>query len=160
MDRKAILLKLRQEGKLKGLKPCFVSLRQSKGGIYNGASGTFIMSIRDNFLYFQKLSPFLHRLQPREDFKINFLRFKEYYIEKKTVYKILNLYSEGGSYLDILYQFGTRDTFASEDNLARILKILNENNVKEIFDNEFKEEEIKEDDDVEENVWKRKTRIN
>jgi hypothetical protein len=80
------------------------------------------------------------------------LRFKEYYIEKKTVYKILNLYSEGGSYLDILYQFGTRDTFASEDNLARILKILNENNVKEIFDNEFKEEEIKEDDDVEENV--------
>ena len=59
MDRKSILLNLRNEGKLKGLKPCFVNLNNNAGKIYNGGGGTFIMTLRENTLYFQKLSFFL-----------------------------------------------------------------------------------------------------
>ena len=81
MNRREILLDLRNRGKLKGLKPCFVNLRPNIGKIFNGVAGRFIMTIRDNTLYFQKLSFFLHRLIPGDDFSVNVNRFVEYKIE-------------------------------------------------------------------------------
>ncbi len=128
MDRKGILLDLRNEGKLKGLKPCFVNLRPNMGKIYNGGSGTFIMTIRDNTLYFQKLSFFLHRLIPSDDFSVNAKRFTEYGINKRTGLSILNLYDSEGRFLPIAYQTGLKETFSTEDNISRILKELEEKN--------------------------------
>ena len=128
MDRKGILLELRNAGKLKGLKPCFVSLRQNMGKIYNGASGTFIMTIRDNTLHFQKLSFFLHRLVPGDDFSVNAKRFIEYGINKRTAVAILSLYDKDGRFLPIVYSIGTKETYATEDNISRILKELEEKN--------------------------------
>ena len=124
MDRKGILLDLRNEGKLKGLKPCFVNLRPNIGKIYNGGSGTFIMTIRDNTLYFQKLSFFLHRLVPSDDFSVNAKRFTEYKLDRKTALAVLYLYDNEGRFLQIVYQIGTRETFATEDNISRIIKEL------------------------------------
>jgi len=126
MDRKAILLELRNEGKLKGIKPCFVNLRPNIGKIYNGGSGTFIMSLRNDTLNFQKLSFFLHRLQPNDDFSVNVKRFTEYRIDKRTALAILYLYDNEGRFLQIVYQIGTRETYATEDNIARIIKELQE----------------------------------
>ncbi len=124
MDRKGILLDLRNEGKLKGLKPCFINLRPNIGKIYNGGSGTFIMTIRDNILYFQKLSFFLHRLQPSDDFTVNAKRFTEYKIDRRTALAVLYLYDSEGRFLQIIYQIGTRESFATEDNISRIIKEL------------------------------------
>ena len=124
MDRKGILLDLRNEGKLKGLKPCFINLRPNIGKIYNGGSGTFIMTIRDNTLYFQKLSFFLHRLQPKDDFSVNAKRFTEYKIDRRTALAVLYLYDSEGRFLQIIYQIGTRESFATEDNISRIIKEL------------------------------------
>ncbi len=126
MDRKGILLDLRNEGKLKGIKPAFVTLRPNIGKIYNGGSGTFIMSIRNDVLYFQKLSFFIHRLVPGDDFEVNVKRFTEYKIDRKTALAILYLYDSEGRFLQIVYQIGTRETFATEDNISRILKELEE----------------------------------
>ena len=124
MDRKGILLDLRNEGKLKGLKPCFINLRPNIGKIYNGGSGTFIMTIRDNTLYFQKLSFFLHRLLPSEDFSVNAKRFVEYKIDRRTALAVLYLYDSEGRFLQIIYQIGTKESFSTEDNISRIVKEL------------------------------------
>ena len=141
MDRKAILLDLRNEGKLKGIKPCFVNLRPNIGKIYNGGSGTFIMSLRDDTLHFQKLSFFLHRLQPNDDFSINVKRFTEYRIDRRTSLAVLYLYDSEGRFLQIIYQIGTRETFATEDNISRITKELEEKfGLKLAGDNYGKEE--------------------
>ena len=128
MDRRGILLELRNEGKLKGKKPCFVSLRNNIGKIYNGGGGTFIMTIRDDTLHFQKLSFFLHRLMPGDDFSVNAKRFIEYKIDRKTVLALLSFYDRDGRFLPIIFQTGTKETYASEDNIARIIKELEERN--------------------------------
>ena len=51
MTRRDILLELRQNGKLKGLKPCFVFFRRNLGKIHNEGRGEFIMSFKNNTLY-------------------------------------------------------------------------------------------------------------
>lgn len=124
MNRREILLDLRNRGKLKGLKPCFVSLRPNIGKIFNGVAGRFIMTIRDNTLYFQKLSFFLHRLIPGDDFSVNVNRFVEYKIDKKMTIAILYLYDKDNYFLPIVYEIGTKETYPTEDNISRILKEL------------------------------------
>ena len=137
MDRKAILLNLRQNGKLKGLKPCFVNLRNNIGKIYNGGSGTYIMTLRDNTLYFQKLTFLFHRLAPKEDFSVNAKRFIEYRIDRKTGYALLNFYDKDGRFLPIFFQTGTKATFSTEENISRIIKELKSFGLKEeVMNNE------------------------
>lgn len=126
MDRKRILLDLRNEGKLKGLKPCFVSIKINNGKIYNGGGGTFIMTLKDGTFYFQKLSFFIHRLIPNEDFSVNAKRFYEYKLEKRTGFSIWYLYDKDGRYLPVIYQTGTPETFSTEDNVSRMIKELGE----------------------------------
>ncbi len=127
MDRKGILLNLRNEGKLKGLKPSFVTLRTNAGKLYSGGSGTFIMTIRDNMLHFQKLSFLFHRLVPADDYSVNAKRFTEYKVIKKTGITLLYLYDVEGRYLPIFYQTGTSQTFSTEENIDKIIKELENN---------------------------------
>lgn len=142
MDRKRILLDLRNEGKLKGLKPCFVNLNNNNGKIYNGGGGTFIMTLRDNTLYFQKLSFFIHRLLPGDDFSVNVKRFTEYKINKKSALSVLYFYDKDGRYLPIMYQIGTPDTFSTEENISRIIKKLEEKYGLKMEDNNYGEETV------------------
>ena len=131
MDRKAILLNLRQNGKLKGLKPCFVHLRNNIGKIYNGGNGQFIMTLRDTTLYFQKITFLFHRLAPKDDFSVNVKRFIEYRIDRKTGYAILNFYDNEGRFIPIFFQTGTKETFSTEENISRIIKELSALGIKE-----------------------------
>ena len=124
MDRRQILLDLRNKGKLKGLKPAFVLMKQDLGGIYTGGTGDYIMSYRNGILYFQRLSFFFHVLKPKEDLQYKMGMFTEYYIETKNTMKIMYLYRRDGKFLKIHYLYGTKETYASEDNIARILKEL------------------------------------
>jgi hypothetical protein len=144
MDRQSYLLEMRQNHTLKGLKPCFVSLRFNAGKIYNDGYGEFIMSLKDGKLYFQKLSRFLKKLKPKDDFSLNADRFIEYRLEDKSFMKILYLYDDSGRYIDICYQAGRIETSASEDNVRRIIdELCKQHNLKP-----FKEEEY--DDSQEE----------
>ena len=136
MDRKSYLYNLRQNGLLKGQKPCFITLKQNYGKIYNGGTADYIMSYRDGVLYFQKISFFLKRLQPKEDFTIHTDRFIEYKFTDKTFMTILSLYDKENKFIEIYYQKGTIETASTEDNIQRIVDIMKEHGLKEESINE------------------------
>ncbi|MCR4898416.1 MAG: hypothetical protein K5892_04225 [Acholeplasmatales bacterium] len=127
MDRRHIIMTMRQEGTLKGMKPCIVYIRQNLGKIYGGPFGNFVMSYKEGRLYFQRLSSFLKRLKTEDDFSFPISMFREYYtINKKTGY-ILYLYDKETRYLEVLFPTGTRDTLPYADNVFRMLdELVNE----------------------------------
>ena len=138
MNRQSYLLEMRQNHTLKGLKPCFVSLRFNAGKIYNEGYSEFIMSMKGDTLYFQKLSRFLKKLKPKDDFSLNVNRFIEYQIQDKTFMKILYLYDDTGRYIDICYQSGRVDTAPTEDNVLRIInEMCNSHNLKPLKEEEY-----------------------
>ena len=142
MERRELLLKMRKEHTLKGLKPAFVSLRINQGKIYSGPFGSFIMSLRDNVIYFQKISTFLKRLQPKYDFQIKATRFKSYLVITKSYYKCLYLYDEEGRYLEISYLYGTKNTASSDENIFRMIdELKNTINLVEVEDDREEEKE-------------------
>lgn len=132
MNRKDYLLELRQEGKLKGKKPCFITLKLNKGRIYNLGTADFIMSYKDDTLYFQRLSLFFKTLKPKLDFTLNAKRFVEYKFTKKQFMTMLTLYDTAGMFIEIYFQTGTKETYATEDNIYRILRELEAKGLKEI----------------------------
>ncbi len=142
MTRQELLLSMRKNHTLKGLKPAFVTLRMNAGKIYSGPFGNFILSLRDNVLYFQKVSTFLKRLQKKSDFQMKANRFNRFQILNKNYYKILYLYDPDGKYLEISYMYGTKEFASTEDNIYRIIEELKKTiNLKELDLNEGYEEE-------------------
>ena len=127
MDRQQFLLEMRTNHLLKGRKPCFISLRFNAGKIYNEGYSEFILSFKDGILYFQKLSKFLKRLQPKFDFTLNADRFLEYKIDAKSFMKILYLYDDTNRYIDICYRCGTKDSASTETNIERIIDEMSKN---------------------------------
>lgn len=127
MDRRNYLLNMRKAGLLKGQKPCFVTLKQNIGKIYNEGTADFIMSFRDNVLYFQRLSFLFKSLKPKLDFNVHTDRFIEYKFIKKNFANILYLYDKDGNFLEIFYQKGTLETASTEDNIQRIVDELIKN---------------------------------
>ncbi|MGM9969924.1 MAG: hypothetical protein ACI35S_05965 [Anaeroplasma sp.] len=142
MSRRELLLDLRQKGKLKGLKPCFVLFRHNLGKIYNEGRGEFIMSYRNDILYFQRISSFFKRLLPKQDFTINVRRFVEYKIFRKSYMASMYLYDKDGYYLEFHYQVGTKETFSTEENIVRIIDELKKIGIKELEDCDYLEEEF------------------
>lgn len=141
MNRHQILMDMRNEHKLKGLKPCFVVLSSLNGKLYTGATGDFIMSYKDGVLYFQRLSTFFHVLKPKEDISYSANIFVEYYINKKSNFQsILYLYTKDGKYLQISYQTGLSETQSCEYNLSKIIDELENIGIKLMGDSD---EEIK-----------------
>ena len=55
MERRELLLQMRKNHTLKGLKPAFVSLKINSGKIYTGGNANFILSLDKNILFFQKI---------------------------------------------------------------------------------------------------------
>ncbi len=132
MQRRRIIMELRNSGKLKGVKPCMIYLKNNMGKIYNEGHADFVMSIKDNTLYFQKLSSFLRQLKPKEDFSLDLRRFKEYAFFQHSFYNVLCLYDKDKRYIEINYNKGIADTFPTEDNVNRIIKVLEEKGIREI----------------------------
>ncbi len=130
MARKPYLMNMRKAGLLKGPKPCFVSLRQNLGKIYNEGSADFIMSYRNGILYFQRLSLIFRSLKPKLDFEVHAGRFTEYKFIKKNFMNILYLYDKDGNYLEIHYQKGNLETASTEDNIQRIIDLLKEDGLR------------------------------
>lgn len=123
MDRQALLLELRQEGKLKGKKPCFVYMRKSNGKIFDSKGGNYILTEKDGTLYFQKLGIF-SPLSPKHDFEVKTKQFTQYQIIKRNSLNSIILYNKRGEYLDIHYETGTKETSSTESNLQRIIDML------------------------------------
>lgn len=131
MDRHQILMDMRNEHKLKGLKPCFIVLSSVNGKLYTGATSDFIMSLKNDILYFQRLSMFFHTLKPKDDVSYPINIFKEYSIKKKNNFtSILFLYTKEGKYLQISYQTGLADTQSTEYNLSKIIEELEAKGIK------------------------------
>lgn len=127
MDRQQFLLEMRQNHTLKGRKPCFISLRFNSGKIYNEGYGEFIMSFKDGVLYFQKLSRFLKKLKPSDDFELNSKRFIKYDLIKKSFINTLYLYENNDRYIDICYQVGRKEAASTINNIQRIIDEMVEN---------------------------------
>ena len=67
MDRRGFLLEMRKAHQLKGLKPCYVMINLRLDKPYHGE---YIMSIREDKLYFQKINRLFGMLRPDSDFEI------------------------------------------------------------------------------------------
>lgn len=124
MDRHQYLMDMRQEGKLKGLKPSFVFLKNNLGKIYNEGMADFILSFKNGILYFQRMSAIFHTLKPKYDFELNAKRFKTYKFERRNYSGCLTLYDKSGYYIEIWFQVGTKETYSTEVNIDRIIKEL------------------------------------
>lgn len=146
MQRKEIIMQIRNDGKLKGLKPCFVYLKQNMGKIYNEGHSDFVMSLKGDILYFQKLSFFFHNLKPRYDFELNINRFVSYSIIENRLHNCLYLYDKQGNYMEVCYNKGIPDTAPTEININRIIKVLEEKGIKQINLDDSKSEEINNDE--------------
>lgn len=132
MQRRRILMELRGAGKIKGVKPCIVFLKRNMGKMYNQGTADFVMSVNKYSLHFQKLSLFLRRLQPKDDFSIDLRIIKCYSFMVHSYNNTLTLYDANNRFLEINYHKGIADTFTTEDNINRIIKSLEEMGVKEI----------------------------
>lgn len=132
MQRRQIVMNLRTSGKLKGGKPCMVYFKSNLGKIYTEGRSDFVMSLSKDVLHFQKITTFLRRLKPSEDLSFPISRFKEYTFFRSTFYNTLCLYDAEKKYLEIHYNVGIADTFPTEDNISRIIKVLEEKGIKEI----------------------------
>lgn len=132
MQRRRIVMELRNSGKLKGVKPCMIYLKNNLGKIYNEGHADFVMSMKDNTLYFQRISSVLKQLKPKDDFSLDLRRFREYAFFQHSFYNVLCLYDKDKRYIEIHYNKGVPDTYPTEDNINRIIKTLEERGIREI----------------------------
>ena len=70
MNRTQIVQNLRVSGRLKGKKPAVVFLKKNVGEIYNEGVAYFVMTEKNGFLNFQRLTTFTKSLKPEKDFSI------------------------------------------------------------------------------------------
>ena len=124
MQRKELVNTFRSQGKIKGGKPCVIYLKNNIGKIYNEGYGDFILSQKNNDLFFQKIGGFfVKKLVPKDDFKINISNLSEYALEQRVLENILCLYTKDKCFIEIHYNKGIPDTYQTEDNICRIIKI-------------------------------------
>ena len=137
MDRRYIVQSLRVNGQLKGVKPCVIFLKKNNGDIYLNGMATFVMSIKNDKLYFQRISTFFHELKPKDDLELDLNRFESYVHVSRSYYNILCLYCKNRNFIEINYDKGTADTYPTEDNIRRIIEELNKLGIKERKLNEW-----------------------
>ena len=119
MDRKSFLLEMRKAGQLKGQKPCFVMVKYRLDRFYHGE---YIMSIKEDTLYFQKINRLFQMLRPQDDFILKINEYDFYKFETKRARASLILYKSNSDIFTLDYMIGTKETFATEDNMERIAK--------------------------------------
>lgn len=122
---------VRTSGKLKGVKPGIVTIKANEGKIYRGPRATFIMSMKGSTLHFQKLSTFLHRLKPEDDFSLDLGIVTEYGFVSTRFLSALYLYDKHDRHLCVFYPVGTKDTYPTEDNVYRMIQEFKKMGIKE-----------------------------
>ena len=130
MDRRSFLMEMRKAHQLKGDKPCFVVIKFSNNG--KKYKGEYILSLRDDILYFQKINRLFEILRPVDDFNLNVFDFIGFIIKRLNRRNSLILYKENEDILSIDYMVGLRETFSTEENIERICKVLVEKGLKRI----------------------------
>ena len=130
MDRKNFLLGMRKDGKLKGDKPCYVMVKyRIENKRYRGE---YIMSLRNDKFYFQKVNRLFEMLRPNDDFELNVKDFIGFKIEGLNHRNACILYSKEDEVISFEYMVGLRETFSTEENIERISKVLIEKGLKRI----------------------------
>ncbi|MDE5715508.1 MAG: hypothetical protein K2I42_05180 [Anaeroplasmataceae bacterium] len=133
MNRKQIILEYRTSGCIKGHRPAIVYMKKNIGKIYLEGQADFILSIGKEHLYFQKLTLFLKKLQPSHDLKIAILDIASYNLRTyNLVTNCLTLYTMDRRFLEIYYNTKTADTYASEQNILKIIELLKEQGKMEV----------------------------
>ena len=133
MNQKELILKYRTAGLLKGHRPCVILLKKNNGKIYMESAADFLMTIGKENLHFQRLSLFSKKLLPEKDFAVSLARLKSYNLRQVgMVMKCLTLYTVEKFYLEVFFYFNTRDSYVTNDNMASIIKMLEEKCVKEL----------------------------
>ena len=130
MDRRSFLMEMRRAHQLKGDKPCFVVTKFYDNN--RRYKGQYILSLRNDILYFQKISRLFEMLRPSDDFEVNIFSFIGFKVEGLKRRNSLILYKENGDILPIDYMVGLRETFSTEENIERICKVLVEKGLKRI----------------------------
>ena len=123
MNRTQIVQNLRVSGRLKGKKPAVVFLKKNIGEIYNEGVAYFVMTEKNGFLNFQRLTAFTKSLKPEKDFSIELKDFNKYLFVKKSFYNILCLYNSKKQFIEINFDKGTPDTYQSEENISLLIEM-------------------------------------
>lgn len=130
MDRRNFLLEMRKQGQLKGEKPCFVMVKyyDSKRRF----RGEYVLSLRNDTFYFQKVNRLFEMLRPNDDFELNVKDFIGFKIEALNHRNAFMLYSKDEDVISFEYMVGLRETFSTEENIERICKTLIEKGLKKV----------------------------
>jgi len=132
MNRRSFLLEMRKSGQLKGDKPCFVVLKYKDEN--RNYRGEYILSQRYDNLYLQKINRLFEMLRPKDDFSVSIHSFIGFKIESNNSRNSFILYKENGELLKMDYMVGLKETFSTEENIERIVKVLTEKGLKRIED--------------------------
>lgn len=142
MDHKEIINKYRSAGQIKGVKPAIVRLRTNKMSLFTDSTGNFIISMKKNVLYFQRLSVVFKKFIPNLDFQLNLLNFKQYQLValNKLVY-CLYLFDKKDRFIEIFFNYGTPETYISYDAILRMIKEFEKIGITEMKSGEYNEDE-------------------
>ena len=132
MNRKEIVLEIITQRKLKGHKPAVVMLKKNIGKIYLEGTADFILSFKENTIYFQRLSFLTKKLVPQKDFTLPIDTIKSYHLRQINIaMNCLSLYTADRNFIEIFYATHTTDTYESEQNIKALIQYLTEKGIKE-----------------------------
>lgn len=124
MNKEEFIQHLRNNRVIKGNRPSFVYLKKNFGKIYNGKKSNFVLSIKKNELYFQKVT-FFQGLRPNEDFVLDINDFKHFkFISYNMIVNVLYLYDKDRNFIEIFYDCKRKDSYETETNMNDIVKRL------------------------------------
>ena len=132
MDKKEFIQYLRNNRIIKGNRPAYIYLKKNFGNIYKGKKSSFILSIRNNELIFQKVTLF-KGLKPKDDFILNIKNFKHYkFLALGILFNVLYLYDNDRNFIEIYYDIRRKDSRETEVNMNDIVKKLVEAGLTEL----------------------------
>ena len=142
MDKQQFIQELRSNRIIKGNRPAFVYLRKKVGNIYKGKTANFILSIRGNELFLQRVT-FFKGLRPKEDITLNLNDFVNFrFISYNMFFSSLCLYNKDRNYYEINYDTNRSDSYQTEVNMNDIVKRIKEAGLDElVYDSEEENEE-------------------
>lgn len=131
---KKITLELRVNRYLHGDKPCVITIIPNEGKIFSPKKNQmFVMTVlKDNKLYFHRISNFFHDYLPEEDFRLSLEKVKAYTIEsKKKNIKRYTLSTNEGLYFQFDVLTGLKETYETDHNLESIKSVMRSMGIKE-----------------------------
>ena len=131
---KDITLQLRVNRFLHGEKPCVVKVIPNDGKIFSPKKPQkFVMTIlKDNKLYFHRISNIFNDYLPAEDFRLSLDKIKAYTIEPQN--KLINRYTlstNEGLYFQFDVVHGTKESYETDHNLESIKSVMRSMGIKE-----------------------------